>query len=86
MKFHLILLLKDDSLLTLDYEVTSSTSIAKLLTEAAKNDTVAKALPNIVKAIRIVDKEVFVDNRERILWLMGCSPVVPADPLEDHAA
>ena len=86
MKFHLIFLLNDETLVTKNYDLPTNASLASKLTEIAQDDAVAKILPKVVKAIRILDKEVFVDNRERILWLMGCSPVEPSDPLKDHAS
>lgn len=86
MKFHLIFLLNDDTLVTKNYDLPPNASLASKLTDIAKDNAVAKILPKVHKAIRILDKEVFVDDRERILWLMGCSAKVPADPLKDHAS
>lgn len=86
MKFHLIFLLNDDSVVTREYDIPAHGSVAKKLLDIPKEDAVAKILPQVTKAVRILDHEVFVDNRERIMWLMGCSAVQPTDPLKDHAS
>lgn len=82
MKLLIIFLLNDGNSVCYSRQLEPSASVAQAVADAAKDPEVAAQLSNITKAIRILGSTVFVDDREKILWMMGIKdeghPVLPS--------
>ena len=74
---HVTLILEDDSIATKSVQMDQHDSVAKAMHDIAKDDYIAKRLPNLKKAIRVYGGKVFVDDREQALWMLGQAPSRP---------
>lgn len=76
-RFHMTLILEDDSILTKSVNLDQHDSVSKAMHDIAKVDYIARVLPNVKKTIRVYDNKVFVDDRDQALWMLGQLPARP---------
>jgi hypothetical protein len=74
---HVILMFADHSILTRTMAVPASGSLSEGIVAMGKEPEVSDKMDGLVRAIRILDSEVFVDDREQFLWLAGYRPDRP---------
>lgn len=78
-KLNLVLILNDNSVVCHAVDLHPHESVAHALAAAAVDKDIAPHVDNVKTAIRVLNGEVFVDDRDKALYLMGVIPSAPAD-------
>jgi len=72
-----MLILEDGSLECKSVTLDPAESVSRALMNVGHDKDIAPHVPHVSKAIRVYDGQVFVDDRDHILWLMGFLPDAP---------